>query len=209
MDELNLNQLEAALQKIEKQQNLSCEEEDSVYNTITEIGAKFLSNYEKFLWPFLHCSSEMIREAAIRALTRLNLPKFKDVAYEIWNDSSKEELERSYALYAWCKYFKNSKDSHVLESLYKVLSTYTGGVPLRINSFLGIIDVCGDWKSTEEYFQCSKIAFTLFHNELNRAIDWGRIHSLMQRYAPQVPLVKFEDLPKDSDEEPQRDGYLN
>jgi hypothetical protein len=194
--------------KTKNGQKLSSIEKNTIYSFMVEIYKKGLRDYQEYLWPFLNCASEMLREQAILTLGRVAPLEFREVAYKIWNDPNREELEKSYALGVWYDYFKNTENPQVIEILYKLLTQYTRDILLRKTSLRGIFYVSNTWRDSKEKSDTSLLNIRS-HNELNRAIDWERIHSLMQRYAPQVPLVKFEDLPKDSDEEPHHDGYLN
>ena len=189
--------------KLDKGGNcLDSELSDNLSAAITDAGKQKFYQFEKEIWSYLKSKDEDLLKDAILTLgfrSRLHVPKFRDVAYDIWNNYE-EESEFSdvkcSALTAWCSYYENSNDKEALSVLYKVVAAHSK-VDMRTLAYRGIFLTCHAFKSYNEFGEISDLMYKDSHDYLNQNIDWERVHKLMKQYAPEVELVNMDQLPKD------------
>ena len=169
---------------------------------IIDTGKQKYYQFEKEVWPYLKYRDEYVMVEAILTLgfkSRLHVPEFRDVAYDIWNNYEEQsecsDIRRS-ALSAWCTYYELSNDKEALAILYKVLTKHLV-VDIRGEAYMGIFTTCNAFNGPGEFGEIADLADKRSHDYLNQKIDWERVHKLMKQYAPEVELVDMDQLPKD------------
>tara|TARA_B100001248_G_scaffold220746_1_gene176562 strand:+ start:985 stop:1644 length:660 start_codon:yes stop_codon:yes gene_type:complete len=169
---------------------------------IIDTGKQKYYQFEKEVWPYLKSRDEGLMAEAILTLgfrSRLHVPEFRDVAYDIWNNYEEQsecsDIRRS-ALSAWCTYYELSNDKEALAILYKALTKHLV-VDMRSQAYRGILTTCDAFEKPGEFREISEMAHKRSHDYLNQNIDWERVHKLMKQYAPEVELVDMDQLPED------------
>lgn len=173
-----------------------------LWSDIDDAGTYGFYEFEEDLWRYLEDAEPEIRGEAISSLgypTRLNIESFnKGKAYEIWNNLDETLENRRRALSCWHTAYFDTKNPKVLEILYKIATT-DRNVVLRVQAFMGILEVGGIYITAAAGVAYDGIFSSPFHRVPNRRLDWEKAHAIMRQYAPNAPLVTFEDLPKDDE----------
>lgn len=170
--------------------------ESKLGDAIADAGRQELHQFTDDIWLYLDYPWDYIQEEAIQSLGyphKIFDQAFRDKAYEIWHDETRTEHTRFIALGIWCCYYKNTKDSSVLEEFYKVF-TQCSSFTIRTEALLCIFDICGIKLSYQQSMSIYNWADKKSHEYINEHTDWDRIHELMRQYAPNVELVDPKTL---------------
>ena len=112
----------------------------------------------------------------------LRIPEFKDIAYEIFINDEDDSVKFS-ALQSWISYYVDTKNSLILEELYKVLINDNYEESIRYISLNGIFKVA-DIKPIFYDIGTSKFMKCQTPEEFNSKVDWQEVTSLLKKYAP-------------------------
>ena len=167
------------------------------------------------IFPYLKDADPSLRETAVRALGRswgkgLNLPEFKDMAYEIWLNDPDNGVKEA-AIDEWITYHVGSKDPIILKYLYNIVYSDQHTIHTRVVALLGIMEVANAVESAQEVHDIfaleelagdtSKIShkendrtekvermdienIKMFNAAINKGHYYNKINSIMKKYVP-------------------------
>ena len=162
---------------------------DKVLDVLNIVGRSKIYKLVPDIYPLLESDCEWLREEAVVTLgyySRLQIPEFRDKAYEIWlNDPSEDVKEK--ALFVWIGYYNGTEDSDVLKILYGILCDEKNSIWVRYVSLRGILSVTNESFS---FMRLSKINSNLSdsasHEEFNKQVKWEEVRAVVEKYAPQT-----------------------
>jgi hypothetical protein len=137
----------------------------------------------------LVCNEENVRKEAVATLgytTRLHLPEFKEIAYQVWLSDTSSFVKRT-ALSAWASYFLETRSPLVLTILYSVLIDEDYNIMIRSQAYISIFTTID--LNHPDYDRISTLGELLkckSNEEFNGKINWNAIHKIMCQYAPEV-----------------------
>ncbi|WP_010304307.1 hypothetical protein [Candidatus Odyssella thessalonicensis] len=170
--------------------------EIKVGRAIADAGREGYYQFTDDIWAYLNYPWDHLQEEAIQSLGfshKIYDPNFREEAYKIWHDETRADDTRRIAFVIWFGYYRNTKDSSVLEDLYKVLSQSSNYL-MRARAYYGIIEVCDIPFKYNEKLKILNLGDKKSHEYINEQVDWDRIHQLMRQYAPNVELVDPKTL---------------
>ena len=163
---------------------------------IKSAGTQHYHQFVKEIWRYLKSRDEYLMTEAILALgckSRLHIPEFRDVAYDIWKNY-KEQNEFScmkrIASSIWFSYYENTNSQEALTILYKIL-TENSVVDMRLQAYVGILVVCDDPGDLAEINNQQE---EMSHEGINQKVDWECLNKLMEMHAPEVRLVDPDQI---------------
>ncbi len=180
-----------------------------------EIGKKRLYELKEEVYPYLKDACIRLRIQAIRTLgydcgDGLNLPEFKDMAYEIWLNDPDNGVKEA-AINEWVTYHVGSKDPIILKYLYNIVYSERYTIHARIVALLGIMEVANAVESAKEVhnvFDLERLAgdiskvsgleddydekinrinmdnIKMFNAAINKGHYYNKINSIMKKYVP-------------------------
>ena len=141
------------------------------------------------VYELLESEDNMVRQEVVATLgfsTRLQIPEFRDQAYEIWLNDSSEDV-RETALGAWIGYYMHKKDPKVIAILYKILCDESKSIYARCLAMSGILKVSNEPFSFIDICDTKrKLYHSETHEELNQKIEWEEVAAVVKKYAPQT-----------------------
>jgi hypothetical protein len=151
-----------------------------------EIGKEKLYEFKDEVFSYLTDPFAEFREEAIKTLgwdTRLHVPDFQDKAHEIWLNDPDEDVKRA-ALNAWACYYIDTANVEVMKELYNIFISRDNPIELRTHALAALIDVAEAPADRREGYHILSLGDLEEHSELEEAIDWDRVRTLMKKYVP-------------------------
>ena len=186
-DNLSITEMKEILQ-----QAITLKDEDNKFNRIiTSNTMKILSIAGKEelydlvpeMFELLNSWNSFFRQLSVSNLGFwLRISEFKDMAYEIFINDQDDSVQFS-ALLSWTAYYANTRDSIVLEQLYKILINDNYDESIKSVSLDGIFEVIGIKPKfydigTSKFMRCQT------PEEFNSKVDWQEVTYLLKKYAP-------------------------
>ncbi len=221
----NKSEQTEALKKILEQAKLSPRDQKGYFkdynfsgdlgDALFYIGKGKIYELKDEIFPYLKDVEPSLRRTAIRALGHgwgkgLNLPEFKDIAYEMWlNDPDKEVKE--VALSEWIPYYAGTKEPLILKCLYNISYSDQHTIHARVVALLGVMEVANAVESAKEVhdvFDLERLAgdiskvsgleddydekinrinmdnIKMFNAAINKGHYYNKINSIMKKYVP-------------------------
>jgi hypothetical protein len=170
----------------------SKEDDDIVidaYNAMSVVEKHGYVELIPYLYHFIDDPDEYLREKAVqsfRGFGHAQIPEFREIAFNIWNNKNEENCIRYSAFSLWCDSYQITKDPQVLKILYRILKDKNVESALRSGALTGIMQVIGDGQ------RCI-IAHNLWLDifdikdpyEFDTKINWEEVDYIMNYHAPE------------------------
>lgn len=157
------------------------------FNAMGEIEKNGYIELLKYLYDFLEDPDEYLRAQAVSSFggfTKLEVPEFRNKAFDIWNNQSEDNYVRFVALGVWSGFYRDSCDKEVLVTLYNFLCDKTNETDLRIQALATIYEASGTM--THEIGKW--VLRSLGNDELsdpnvfNETVNWDQINEIMKKH---------------------------
>jgi hypothetical protein len=160
---------------------------NAVGEALIDVGKEKLYELADEIYPYLNDPFSEFRAEAVRTLgwnTRLGIDEFcRDQAYQIWEKDDDEEVKLA-ALTSWGRYYSETKDSHVLQTVYNILISKQYSSEIRALAFRLLLDISDTLDRPKEAYSVYKLGEIEEREEFDRAIDWDRVHRVMTECVP-------------------------
>lgn len=127
----------------ELREALTSDEEGIVDLALLLIGKRNIRELEPEVWKFLESEYSDLRDRAIGALRRMEVPEFRDRAYSMMKDDP-DQYVRAAAVNAWSiTYYFATKDPQVVATLNAILRDESEETIVRTEALRGLYAVTG------------------------------------------------------------------